>query len=194
MRSCGVTCYLLLEVINFQEIPLRCVSTCFYKATSFAKCTNGGHCASFSFIIFSPSTLVPPLHISLFYSSSLTLPLFHIYLNNFFYRSLTSDVHLTTKECGLCVAVWFLCESRTAGVNRKLLTGLTENVVFTISSNDIFFSLDRRKVSLRKEIRGIEVNFAGRSHVETLKQNESSFRAKSQIVINVIICSSRVNN
>jgi len=98
-----------------------------------------------------------------FNSLSLSLSLSHIYLNNFFtilWRA--TYVYLTTKGCGLYVVVWFLCESRTARVNRKLLTGPTKNVVFTVSSNDTFFFFELMKSSfdlgkgLRRES---EMNF-----------------------------------
>ena len=144
-------CY--LGVINFRNndgnSTMPCVSVCFYIAASFVKCSKGGHCASFPFIIFFLSTLVPPLCISLFYSSLSS----SIFTWIIFCRPLTSDGYLTTKGRGLRVAVWFLCESRTLRVNRKLLTEPTKNVVFTVNSSDTFsFRIGEKSFSgLRKE-------------------------------------------
>lgn len=97
----SVTCY--LEVINFLNYhgnsALRCVSTCFYIATSFAECPPTMDIARVSRLLSSPflSTLIPPFHISLFYSDSLSL--FHIYLNKFFFNHpLASNIRLSDDK------------------------------------------------------------------------------------------------
>lgn len=155
--QCYNTCY--LEVINFQEIPLRCFYV-FLQSHFICKMYQWWTLREFPVYYFlSIYARSAFTHFSLLQQCVFS-PLSSIFTWIIFLPSF-DERRMSIWRQKDADSAQFDFYANHAQVNRKLLIGPTKNVVFTISLSDIFFFLDRRKVWLRKEARGMRWTLRG---------------------------------